>query len=181
MVQSLQIRLSNYAFLEPTSCFSIFRIKADEKKCISCGKCENVCPINVAVSINFQKKNATECILCMKYVHEICGGMSEKRFEAATWKNQSAAAQKFAAADGRRGWSINGQAAYTQNDRRSRLKWTIATGSSRLCAGRNQRVIFQQKSKKHSASLYNSSNSILTDCLEKRHRIVISSQEQQSK
>ena len=59
-------------FLKPMSYFSIFRIKVDEKKCISCGKCERVCPMDVKVPSNSRKKeNATECILCMKCV-EVC-------------------------------------------------------------------------------------------------------------
>ena len=59
-------------FLKPMSYFSIFRIKVDEKKCISCGKCERVCTMDVKVPSNSRKKeNATECILCMKCV-EVC-------------------------------------------------------------------------------------------------------------
>ncbi len=58
-------------FLKPMSTFSVFRIKVDKKKCISCGKCEGVCPMNVEVPSNSRKKkNATECILCMKCVEE---------------------------------------------------------------------------------------------------------------
>lgn len=59
-------------FLKPMSYFSVFRIRVDETKCISCGKCERVCPMDVAVPIpSRKKKNATECILCMKCV-EAC-------------------------------------------------------------------------------------------------------------
>ena len=58
-------------FLKPMSYFSLFRIKVDKKKCISCGKCEKICPMNVEVPCNSRnKKNATECILCMKCVEE---------------------------------------------------------------------------------------------------------------
>ena len=58
-------------FLKPMSYFLAFRIKVDEKKCISCEKCERVCPMNVEVPINSRrKKNATECILCMKCMDE---------------------------------------------------------------------------------------------------------------
>lgn len=58
-------------FLKPMSYFSIFRIKVDEGKCISCGKCERICPMNVGIPSNSRrKKNATECILCMKCVEE---------------------------------------------------------------------------------------------------------------
>lgn len=59
-------------FLKPMSYFSLFRIQVEEKKCVSCGKCERICPMNVEVFNNSRKKkNATECILCMKCV-EAC-------------------------------------------------------------------------------------------------------------
>ena len=58
-------------FLKITSKFSLFRIQVDEKKCVSCGKCERVCPMDVQVPNNSRdKRNATECILCMKCVEE---------------------------------------------------------------------------------------------------------------
>ncbi|MEL4861544.1 4Fe-4S dicluster domain-containing protein [Pseudoflavonifractor phocaeensis] len=56
-------------FLKPMSYFSIFRIKCDESKCISCGKCKKVCPMDVNVTDNSRKReNGTECILCFKCV-----------------------------------------------------------------------------------------------------------------
>ena len=58
-------------FLKPMSYFSLLRVKTDEKKCVSCGKCRRVCPMNVDVSCNSRKReNATECILCMRCVEE---------------------------------------------------------------------------------------------------------------
>ncbi len=58
-------------FLKPMSRHSLFRIRLDETKCIGCGKCERVCPMNVEVPSNSRKKkNATDCILCMKCVDE---------------------------------------------------------------------------------------------------------------
>lgn len=56
-------------FLKPMSYFSVLRIKCDKDKCISCGKCKRVCPMNVEVTDNSRKrKNGTECILCMECV-----------------------------------------------------------------------------------------------------------------
>ena len=58
-------------FLKPMSYFALFRIKVDPSKCVSCGKCERVCPMNVQVSEPSRKrKHGTECILCMKYVEK---------------------------------------------------------------------------------------------------------------
>ena len=54
-------------FLKPMSYFAFFRIKCDKEKCISCGKCKRVCPMNVDVTDNSRKReNGTECILCME-------------------------------------------------------------------------------------------------------------------
>ena len=56
-------------FLKPTSYFSALRIKCDKDKCISCGKCKRICPMNVDVTDNSRKReNGTECILCMECV-----------------------------------------------------------------------------------------------------------------
>ena len=56
-------------FLKPMSYFSLMRIKCDESKCISCGKCKRVCPMDVDVTDNSRKReNGTECILCMECV-----------------------------------------------------------------------------------------------------------------
>lgn len=54
-------------FLKPMSRYSLLRIKCDEEKCISCGKCLKVCPMNVEMNNNSRwRTNATECILCQK-------------------------------------------------------------------------------------------------------------------
>ena len=53
-------------FLRPMSYFSLLRVKSDAEKCISCGKCKRVCPMDVDVTDNSRKReNGTECILCM--------------------------------------------------------------------------------------------------------------------
>lgn len=56
-------------FLKPASYFSLLRIKNDTKKCISCGKCKKVCPMNVDVPNNARnRQNGTECILCFQCI-----------------------------------------------------------------------------------------------------------------
>ncbi len=56
-------------FLKPMSYFSLFRIKCNKEKCVSCGKCKKICPMNVDITDNSRKrKNGTECILCMECV-----------------------------------------------------------------------------------------------------------------
>ena len=56
-------------FLKPMSYFSWIRIKCDKEKCISCGRCKRVCPMDVNVTDNSRKReNGTECILCMECV-----------------------------------------------------------------------------------------------------------------
>ncbi len=58
-------------FLKPASYFSYMRIKNDKEKCISCGVCVNVCPMEVDMMDNSRRRtNATECILCMRCVEE---------------------------------------------------------------------------------------------------------------
>jgi polyferredoxin len=52
-------------FLKPASYFSLIRVKNDTEKCISCGRCKKVCPMDVDMMDNSRKrKNGTECILC---------------------------------------------------------------------------------------------------------------------
>lgn len=56
-------------FLKPMSYFSLLRIKCDKTKCIDCGRCKKVCPMDVDITDNSRKrKNATECILCFECV-----------------------------------------------------------------------------------------------------------------
>ncbi len=56
-------------FLKPMSYFSLFRVTCDKSKCVSCGKCKKVCPMDVDVTDNSRtRKNGTECILCMECV-----------------------------------------------------------------------------------------------------------------
>ena len=57
-------------FLKPMSYFALLRIKCDTSKCISCGKCKRVCPMDVDVTDNSRKrKNGAECILCFECVN----------------------------------------------------------------------------------------------------------------
>ncbi len=56
-------------FLKPMSRFALIRVKCDREKCVSCGKCRKVCPMDVDVTDNSGKReNGTECILCMECV-----------------------------------------------------------------------------------------------------------------
>ena len=58
-------------FLKPASYYSYMRVTVDPKACTSCGKCKKVCPMEVEVNKNaHNRKNATECILCMRCVEE---------------------------------------------------------------------------------------------------------------
>ena len=57
-------------FLKPMSYYSLIRVKCDSGKCVSCGKCKRVCPMDVDVTDPSRKrKNGTECILCMECVN----------------------------------------------------------------------------------------------------------------
>lgn len=59
-------------FLKIGTSRSMLRIKVDEEKCIRCGKCTAICPMDVEVSSNSRKKcNATECILCLECI-KVC-------------------------------------------------------------------------------------------------------------
>ena len=58
-------------FLKPASYFSVLRVKCDIGKCINCGKCKKVCPMNVDMINNSRKRiNGTECILCGNCIAE---------------------------------------------------------------------------------------------------------------
>ena len=54
-------------FMKPMSYFAMFRIKCDTSKCVSCGKCKKVCPMDVDMTDNSRKRqNGTDCILCFE-------------------------------------------------------------------------------------------------------------------
>lgn len=56
-------------FLKPMSYYSLFRINCNKTKCIACGRCKAVCPMDVDVTDNSRKRvNGTECILCLECV-----------------------------------------------------------------------------------------------------------------
>ena len=56
-------------FLKPMSYFALLRIWCRKEKCVSCGRCKSVCPMDVDVTDNRRsRKNGTECILCMECV-----------------------------------------------------------------------------------------------------------------
>ena len=65
-------------FLKAASRFSLMRIDCDEKKCISCGKCRRVCPMDVEPDQPFAlRANRTECVLCLKCVDSCPKGALE--------------------------------------------------------------------------------------------------------
>jgi len=54
-------------FMKPMSYFALLRVKCDKEKCIDCGKCKKVCPMDVDMTDNSRsRKNGTECILCFE-------------------------------------------------------------------------------------------------------------------
>lgn len=56
-------------FMKPMSYFSLLRITCNTDKCISCGRCKRVCPMDVDVTDHSRKReNGTECILCFECV-----------------------------------------------------------------------------------------------------------------
>jgi ferredoxin-type protein NapH len=56
-------------FMKPMSYFSLIRVRCDKTKCVSCGKCKKVCPMDVDVTDNSRKrKNGTDCIFCFECV-----------------------------------------------------------------------------------------------------------------
>lgn len=58
-------------FLKPASYFSMLRVKNDKNKCLSCGKCKKICPMNVDMTDNARSRtNGTDCILCFKCIDE---------------------------------------------------------------------------------------------------------------
>ncbi len=58
-------------FLKPASYYARVRVKNEQEKCIACGKCRKVCPMNVDMRDNSRKRlNGTECILCLTCIEE---------------------------------------------------------------------------------------------------------------
>lgn len=56
-------------FLKPMSYFSAMRVTCDTDKCVDCGKCKKVCPMDVDMTDNARSRtNGTECILCMECI-----------------------------------------------------------------------------------------------------------------
>ena len=56
-------------FLKPMSYYSLLRVHCQEEKCIHCGMCLKVCPMDVEVNRESRgRKHGTECILCYECV-----------------------------------------------------------------------------------------------------------------
>lgn len=59
------------AFLKPASYFARLRVTCDHDKCVSCGKCRRVCPMDVDMLDDARsRERGTECILCMRCIDE---------------------------------------------------------------------------------------------------------------
>lgn len=57
--------------MKPASYFSLIRVKCDKTKCVLCGKCKKVCPMDVDITDNARtRKNGTDCILCFQCTKE---------------------------------------------------------------------------------------------------------------
>ena len=57
-------------FMKPMSYFSLLRVSCDTDKCVACGKCKKVCPMDVDVTNNARsRQNGTDCILCFECVN----------------------------------------------------------------------------------------------------------------
>ena len=60
-------------FLKIGARYSLLKLKYKRENCISCNKCYRVCPMDVDICSNDRnKKNATECILCLNCT-KACG------------------------------------------------------------------------------------------------------------
>ena len=58
-------------FLRPASRFALLRVRVDEGKCVSCGKCRRLCPMGLDISDpSRRRENAADCILCLRCVEE---------------------------------------------------------------------------------------------------------------
>ncbi len=54
-------------FLKPMSYFARIRVTCDHDKCIQCGRCRRVCPMDVdMLDDSRRRENGTECILCLE-------------------------------------------------------------------------------------------------------------------
>lgn len=46
--------------------FSLYRLSVSSSKCVKCGKCEQVCPVDISV---YDNPNSAECIRCLECKH----------------------------------------------------------------------------------------------------------------
>ena len=54
-------------FLKPMSRHALLRMRCDTEKCVGCGKCRRVCPMDVDPTDNSRaRKNGDDCILCFE-------------------------------------------------------------------------------------------------------------------
>lgn len=56
--------------MKPAAYYALLWVKCDPEKCIRCGKCLKVCPMDVDMTDNARsRKNGTDCILCSSCVN----------------------------------------------------------------------------------------------------------------
>lgn len=59
-------------FLKAISKFSVLKVEGDKEGCMGCGKCSDVCSMDIKVDEYVQEDSrvlSSECILCLKCVN----------------------------------------------------------------------------------------------------------------
>ncbi len=70
---------------------SLYRMEVDEERCIACGRCEEVCPVEICI---YENPNAPECIRCLE-CRKVCPtGAVSSGFRVRRRKGPAGAAQE---------------------------------------------------------------------------------------
>ena len=89
----LQVALSAGGFYALFNRVSLFQIKVDKNKCVSCGKCAKACKMDVDVT---KAPNHTECIRCGMCIRTCPTGAVRFRYGFGDGKDKIKAAKKAA-------------------------------------------------------------------------------------